>query len=184
MYDPVAGRWTQRDPIDYQDSVNLYQFCGNNPVNKWDALGKEGTNTQETTLYDELKVADPAYTNMLTVYNKDIDRVQSDLIELNITLLKIPAVCVDPLATVAGAPVKYATDALAKGADQMAEVPVGKVVTAAMDIKGTVNDAVKSVVVTTALQPKAATQSRWENLKQEVKLVLQSVYLMPTDEKK
>ena len=39
VYDPVAGRWTQRDPIDYQDSVNLYQFCGNNPVNKLDPFG-------------------------------------------------------------------------------------------------------------------------------------------------
>ena len=42
VYDPVAGRWTQRDPIDYQDSVNLYQFCGNNPVNKTDAFGQDG----------------------------------------------------------------------------------------------------------------------------------------------
>jgi RHS repeat-associated protein len=32
VYDPQAGRWTQRDPIDYQDSLNLYQFCGNNPL--------------------------------------------------------------------------------------------------------------------------------------------------------
>jgi len=38
-YDPIAGRWTQRDPIDYQDSINLYQFCGNNPVNNVDVLG-------------------------------------------------------------------------------------------------------------------------------------------------
>jgi len=41
FYDPVAGRWTQRDPIDYQDSSNLYQFCGNNPVNSTDADGRE-----------------------------------------------------------------------------------------------------------------------------------------------
>jgi RHS repeat-associated protein len=32
VYDPQAGRWTQRDPIDYQDSLNLYQFCGNSPL--------------------------------------------------------------------------------------------------------------------------------------------------------
>jgi RHS repeat-associated protein len=42
VYDPVAGRWTQRDPIDYQDSVNLYQFCGNNPVDTVDTRGKKG----------------------------------------------------------------------------------------------------------------------------------------------
>ena len=41
VYDPIAGRWTQRDPIDYQDSINLYQFCGNNPVNGWDPFGLE-----------------------------------------------------------------------------------------------------------------------------------------------
>jgi len=40
VYDPIAGRWTQRDPIDYQDSENLYQFCGNNPVNSVDPNGR------------------------------------------------------------------------------------------------------------------------------------------------
>jgi RHS repeat-associated protein len=40
VYDPQAGRWTQRDPIDYQDSANLYQFCGNNPVNVLDVDGR------------------------------------------------------------------------------------------------------------------------------------------------
>jgi len=39
VYDPIAGRWTQRDPIDYQDSINLYQFCGNNPVSNADPSG-------------------------------------------------------------------------------------------------------------------------------------------------
>ncbi len=32
VYDPISGRWTQRDPIDYEDSINLYNFCGNNPI--------------------------------------------------------------------------------------------------------------------------------------------------------
>jgi len=40
VYDPHAGRWTQRDPIDYQDSVNLYQFCGNNPALEFDVDGR------------------------------------------------------------------------------------------------------------------------------------------------
>jgi len=41
IYESPSGRWTQRDPIDYQDSVNLYQFCGNNPVNSFDLYGLE-----------------------------------------------------------------------------------------------------------------------------------------------
>ena len=39
VYDPIAGRWTQRDPIDYKDSENLYQFCGNDSVNNIDSYG-------------------------------------------------------------------------------------------------------------------------------------------------
>jgi RHS repeat-associated protein len=45
VYDPVAGRWTQRDPIDYEDSSNLYQFCGNNPVNRAEVMGLAEVNT-------------------------------------------------------------------------------------------------------------------------------------------
>jgi RHS repeat-associated protein len=40
VYDPQAGRWTQRDPIDYQDSVNLYAFCVNSPVQMYDTDGR------------------------------------------------------------------------------------------------------------------------------------------------
>jgi RHS repeat-associated protein len=46
VYDPVAGRWTQRDPIDYQDSPNHYQFCGNNAVNKNDADGRSANDVE------------------------------------------------------------------------------------------------------------------------------------------
>ncbi|NLF37950.1 hypothetical protein GX586_00805 [bacterium] len=31
-YDPLSGRWLQRDPYVYRDSANLYQFRGNAPV--------------------------------------------------------------------------------------------------------------------------------------------------------
>ena len=48
VYDPVAGRWTQRDPIDYQDSVNLYQFCGNNPVCNHDTDGRTSKSVLKT----------------------------------------------------------------------------------------------------------------------------------------
>jgi RHS repeat-associated protein len=38
-YNPAIGRFLQTDPIGYADSLNLYQYCGNNPVNFIDSLG-------------------------------------------------------------------------------------------------------------------------------------------------
>ena len=39
FYNPVLGRWINRDPIGEDGGLNLYAFCGNDPVNKWDYLG-------------------------------------------------------------------------------------------------------------------------------------------------
>jgi RHS repeat-associated protein len=38
-YDPVEGRWLTRDPIGYAGGINLYAYCGNNPVNRVDPSG-------------------------------------------------------------------------------------------------------------------------------------------------
>jgi len=40
-YDVAAGRWTQRDPIDYQDLMNLYCFCANSVLAAIDADGRD-----------------------------------------------------------------------------------------------------------------------------------------------
>ena len=38
-YSPETGRWLSKDPIGISGGLNLYQFCGNNPVNFTDPMG-------------------------------------------------------------------------------------------------------------------------------------------------
>lgn len=39
MYDPSAGRFVNRDPIGYAGGLNLYAYCGGDPVNLVDPSG-------------------------------------------------------------------------------------------------------------------------------------------------
>ena len=44
-YNPELGRWLNRDPIGEQGGVNLYGMVGNDPVNRYDVLGLDGSAT-------------------------------------------------------------------------------------------------------------------------------------------
>ncbi|MBZ0166400.1 MAG: hypothetical protein K8I00_06290 [Candidatus Omnitrophica bacterium] len=39
QYDPEIGRFLQRDPLGYYDSMNLFEYVGSNPVNWIDPFG-------------------------------------------------------------------------------------------------------------------------------------------------
>ena len=41
-YDPEKGRFVNRDPIEERGGLNLYGFCGNDGVNRYDVLGMFG----------------------------------------------------------------------------------------------------------------------------------------------
>jgi RHS repeat-associated protein len=39
-YEPASGRWTAKDPIFFKGGLNLFQYCGNDPVNFKDPSGQ------------------------------------------------------------------------------------------------------------------------------------------------
>ncbi len=45
VYSPVLGRWLNRDPIEEEGGENLYAFCENDAISKYDALGRNVTLT-------------------------------------------------------------------------------------------------------------------------------------------
>ena len=44
-YEPRLGRWLSNDPIGISGGLNLYAFCGNDPVNQTDPFGLSYTDT-------------------------------------------------------------------------------------------------------------------------------------------
>jgi len=57
-YGPKYGRWLSRDPMGEAGGFNLYAYCSNDPVGKWDYLGMDdfqGPVTPEKTLKGTVK---------------------------------------------------------------------------------------------------------------------------------
>ncbi|MGI6495631.1 MAG: RHS repeat-associated core domain-containing protein [Kiritimatiellia bacterium] len=58
FYAPKLMRWLNRDPIDEEGGLNLYGFCGNDSVNRLDAMGMATVKVyawKPTTLWEKIK---------------------------------------------------------------------------------------------------------------------------------
>ena len=58
FYQPQTGRWLNRDPIGYDGGMNLYEYCGDDPVNEVDPSGDDPqqlTPAQERAMREHAK---------------------------------------------------------------------------------------------------------------------------------
>jgi RHS repeat-associated protein len=98
-YDPATGRFLQRDPKGYHDSMCLYQYCKANPVNYLDPYGWQAKEEKKEEpvgkSYNEKQVAEAVSLiekgregpiNVLfkkrNDYNQKINRIRSDIAAL------------------------------------------------------------------------------------------------------
>ena len=49
-YDPLLARFLSRDPIGYEGGINLYAYCGNNPI-----MGRDPSGLEEETVTPEIR---------------------------------------------------------------------------------------------------------------------------------
>lgn len=52
-YSPKYGRWLNRDPQGENGGLNLYAFCGNNPINYFDMLGLESCDVEHSLAFGD-----------------------------------------------------------------------------------------------------------------------------------
>jgi RHS repeat-associated protein len=75
-YDPGLGRYINRDPIGEVGGINLYGFCGNNPVNSFDPLGLAPNQAGVTDPNHVLQALtkDPSLANIRDAHGGNQDR--------------------------------------------------------------------------------------------------------------
>ncbi len=59
LYDPPNARWLNRDPIGEQGGVNLYSFCSQDAINKYDYLGQTDIGQVLNSYFTSKSLPDP-----------------------------------------------------------------------------------------------------------------------------
>ena len=77
FYDPVWGRWINRDPIEEDGGLNLYAFCENDGVNAVDILGLEPPELNEFFTKEKAKynVVDQIQVKVYYIPEKSLGRL-------------------------------------------------------------------------------------------------------------
>jgi len=64
-YDPIAGRWTSKDPVGFSSGdSNLYAYAGNDPINLTDPSGMQAMSLPEVETYPP--VSEPSRINQIS----------------------------------------------------------------------------------------------------------------------
>ncbi len=84
FYNPVIGRFTQED-IYRGDGLNLYAYCGNNPVGYWDP---SGYSKDKINIPGDYNFTGPVTNSQLQSYYSNVRAYQG-----NVDITKIPAEC-------------------------------------------------------------------------------------------
>ena len=94
-YDPVTGRWLSKDPIGLSGGLNLYAFCGNDPIGFRDPFGwkkkkqkDEDNHKKENSIFDSNVVKVPTELVKTTMPEGALDVIKMSTMSAAVTAAK------------------------------------------------------------------------------------------------
>jgi len=86
-YHPTVGRWLTRDPLDYVDGMNLYEYVGSGPTMRLDPMGLGAKKPDVRIVFQRLKTDDVAkFVEKAVKANDPSHRIDVGALKKTITL--------------------------------------------------------------------------------------------------